>query len=150
MLRLITGQVRWSPQTGLNQVLEGDETVYEIAGSGSLTFVHGGRYAWFDGHDLLGFGIRAPLYQSIMEPRNREIGEAFVQRFPLSTNETWVDIGTGTSAIVQALQSYSRQQGVKNWIIGIDGADGLIEQAWSHQTDTLPARFIDQDLSGVR
>lgn len=147
-LWLIDGQAEWQVESGAPVTVEPGEAVHELIGPGTLRFLKSSHYAWLEAWDELGFGPRAVLYRTLMESRNRGVGQALATGLPLGPNQIWVDIGTGTGAMVQALQKQEKSQ-APIWILGIDRAPRMIEEAWRHPEDRSPAWFVAQDLLTV-
>ncbi|NMP23968.1 class I SAM-dependent methyltransferase [Sulfobacillus harzensis] len=129
------------------RVLEAGPEVHDITGPGVATFQAPGDYAWFDGGDPLGFDPRASLYHKLLASHNQGVGEALVERLPLKPGELWVDIGTGTGAMVAALQNHARSNNGPIWIFGIDRAGRMMDEAWESASNRgIPAWFIQRDL----
>ena len=147
-LWLIDGEAEWLAESAAPATVEPGEAVHKLTGPGTLQFLKGSHYAWFETWDELGFGPRAVLYRTLMESRNRGVGQALATGLPLGPNQIWVDIGTGTGAMVQALQEQAKGQG-SIWILGIDRASRMIEEAWRHPSGDSPAWFVAQDLLSV-
>lgn len=97
------------------------DTLYELTGPGTLEFIEFSSYIWIEPGDPLGFGERAALYQTLMETRNRDVGQALAAGLTLRPEQIWVDIGTGMGAMVQAFQEQAPRDGTL-WIFGIDQA----------------------------
>lgn len=147
-LWIVDGRAVWTPDLGSMEELSPSNDFYELVGPGLLTFVEATHYAWFDHSDALGFGPRAELYQVLLEPRNREVGQALTRDLVMGPGQIWVDIGTGTGAMVRALQERARSS-ESTWILGIDGARQMVEQAWQNVQDVPPAWFVSRDLSAM-
>ncbi len=148
-LWLINGSAEWRPRSGRPMAMEPSEAVYELVGPGAVSFLESSHYVWLEAWDELGFGPRAEMYRMLMESRNRGVGQALAAVLPVARGQIWVDIGTGTGAMVQALQERAATH-ESVWILGIDRASRMIDQAWCHPSADVPAWFVAQDLLALR
>lgn len=149
LLWIIDGSAGWQSSSGDEQLMEANLTVFEVVGPGVVTFRDPTHYAWIDAGDVLGFDPRAALYHQLLASKNQGIGEALVEDLPLSPGELWVDMGTGTGAMVTALQERARSIGPV-WIIGVDRAGRMVDEAWqASANDQSPAWFVQHDLSDL-
>ncbi len=146
---LIDGRAEWQPESGNAGILEPSQKVWDLDGPGSLRFLETSHYARFEAWDELGFGPRAILYRTLVESRNRGIGEALAAGLPPQAGQIWADVGTGTGAMVQALQA-QEQSRRPQWILGIDRASRMLDEAWSHSSAPIPAWFVARDLMSVQ
>ena len=142
-LWIITGSAVFRDQEGVTASWEAGETVYEVSGPGTLEFSPNARYVWLEPSDLLGFGPRALLYRTIMEPRNYGVGKALADGLSLPPDSLWADIGTGTGAMVKALRELSAPPG---FIIGVDQSVRMLSQASDALEPAVPAWFVAQDV----
>lgn len=146
---LVDGQATW--QKGNSRKVEpinASDTLYELTGPGILQFLERSHYVRLEAGDALGFGPRASLYHMLMETRNRGIGEALAAGLSLHARQIWVDIGTGTGAMVQAIQERGAELGPL-WIFGVDQAMNMIDEAWLYPQDRIPAWFVVRDVSAM-
>lgn len=147
-LWLIDGGAEWHTQSCTQVTVDPGDAVHELIGPGTLRFLEKSHYVWLESWDALGFGPRATLYRTLMEPRNRGIGHGLAAGLPLRAGQIWVDIGTGTGAMVQALQEQAAGHG-PIWILGIDRASRMMEEAWRRPRGEVSAWFVAQDLLAV-
>ena len=147
-LWLVSGRATWQEDFQELAALAPSDTLYELTGPGTLEFIEFSSYVWIEPSDPLGFGERAALYRGLMETRNRGVGQALAAGLTLRPEQIWVDIGTGTGAMVQALQEQAPRDGTL-WIFGIDQASGMIDQAWAHSAGCIPAWFVGRDVSAI-
>lgn len=148
-LWLINGSAEWRPQSGRPMAMKPSAVVYELVGPGAIFFLEPSHYVWLQAWDELGFGPRAEMYRILMESRNLGVGQALAAALPVARGQIWVDIGTGTGAMVQALQERAAEP-ESVWILGIDRASRMIDQAWGHPKGGVPAWFVAQDLLALR
>lgn len=145
-LWLVDGGAWWRPERGSSTRIESGDTIAIVEGPGQLEFTEASHYARFEGWDELGFDPRASLYAALMASHNRGIGQALAAPLQLERGQIWVDVGTGTGAMVKALQERSRGDG-HPWILGVDRASQMLEQAWADQKHETAAWFVARDLS---
>ncbi len=145
-LWLVDGSAEWQTPAGDRVLLSATESMTRLTGPGTVSFTQKTHYVWLLSEDPLGFGSRAPLYRAIMQSHNRGIGQALADGLTLRAGQLWVDLGTGTGAMVQALQSQAMVHGPV-WILGIDRAAGMLDQAWTYATEASPAWFVEHDIS---
>ncbi len=149
LLWIIEGSAGWRSSSGDEQLMEADLAVFEVAGSGVVTFRTPSLYAWVDAGDPLGFDPRAALYRQLLASKNQGIGKGLVEDLPLNPGDLWVDMGTGTGAMVTALQERARSIG-PIWILGVDRAGRMVDEAWqASANDQSPAWFVQHDLSDL-
>ncbi len=144
---LAQGQAIWTGSDGVGIQWEAADTVYEVSGPGVLKVMEACRYLWLEGSDPLGFGLRAILYRTIMEPRNYGVGKALAQGLSLPSDTLWADIGTGTGAMVKALQELSAPPGL---IVGVDQSVRMMSQALDEAVPTAPSWFVAHDVLTLR
>lgn len=146
-LWLIDGQVQWKPKGVPEEDLMPQDETYDLYGPGTLNFSQASHFMLVESSDELGFNARAPLYRTLMEARNREVGRALAEGLKVDPRQIWIDIGTGTGAMVQALQELDSGPG---WIIGVDRALRMIDEAWRRGSSPSPAWFVAHDLLTIR
>ncbi len=148
LLWLIEGEAQWVATTGKTEILQAKGEIHELTGPGTLRFVTHSHYLQLESGDKLGFDARAGAYRAVMETHNENVGLALAEGLPMKSGQIWVDVGTGTGAMVHALQKRSGHKDV--WIVGIDQASKMIDEAWRHQSDNAPAWYVGQDLLAVK
>ena len=148
LLWLIDGEAEWITTAEKTEFLQAKGQIHELTGPGMLRFVTHSHYVQLEPGDKLGFDARAAAYLAVMETRNENIGLALAQGLSVNSGQIWVDVGTGTGAMVHALQQRADQKDV--WIVGIDRASKMIDEAWRHQRDNAPAWYVGQDLLTVK
>ncbi len=148
LLWLIDGEAEWITTAEKTEFLQAKGPIHELTGPGMLRFVTHSHYVQLEPGDKLGFDARAAAYLAVMETRNENIGLALAQGLSVNSGQIWVDVGTGTGAMVHALQQRADQKDV--WIVGIDRASKMIDEAWRHQRDNAPAWYVGQDLLTVK
>ena len=149
-LWIIDGMAVWQADSGAKQVLESGLTVHDVTGPGMATFEESSNYVWFEGGDPLGFDPRAAVYHKLLAAHNQGVGEALVESLPAKSGDIWVDIGTGTGAMVAALGK-ACQPYAPVWIFGVDRAGRMMDEAWkSTADDGIPAWFVERDLAKLR
>ncbi len=149
LLWIIDGSAGWQSSSGDEQLMEAGLAVFEVAGPGVMTFRDPTHYAWFDAGDPLGFDPRAALYHKLLASKNQGVGDGLVEDLPFNPGELWVDIGTGTGAMVAALQERARSIG-PIWILGVDRAERMVEEAWrASAKGQSPAWFVQHDLEDL-
>ncbi len=149
LLWLVDGESEWIPETGEPERLQAGEQIRELAGPGVLRFITRSHYVRLEPGDELGFDARARAYHAVMEERNQDVGLALAEGLPVSRGQIWVDIGTGTGAMVHALQEHAATQR-PIWIVGVDRASKMIDEAWHHQREEAPAWYVGRDLLRVK
>ena len=145
-LWLMEGAAWWQADEKGSMHVESGDTIAIIEGPGRLEFTENSHYAQFEEWDELGFDPRASLYAALMASHNFGIGQALAAPLPLGRGQIWVDVGTGTGAMVQALQGRSKGD-AHPWILGVDRAPKMLEQAWADQKSGTAAWFVVRDLS---
>lgn len=150
LLWMADGKAVWQTDGGVKQDLEGGVTVHYVIGPGVVTFEESSNFVWFDGGDPLGFDPRAAVYHKLLASHNQGVGEALLENFPVKSGDIWVDIGTGTGAMVAALsQVFKPNHPV--WILGVDRAGRMLSKAWESTRDTgIPTWFVERDLAKLR
>ncbi len=144
LLWLLEGEAGRISETSHTQILHADEQIHEVTGSGTLRFVAYSRYVELEPGDKLGFDLKATAYRAVMESRNENIGLVLAKGLPLNSGQIWIDIGTGTGAMVHALQKQATNQQTI-WIIGVDRASKMIDEAWR----VIKVITLRRDMSAV-
>ena len=147
-LWLIDGQAEWQPHAGAPVFLEPGEEVSVLTGPGSVQFLRTSHFVRLQAWDEMGFDLRAAAYRALMESRNQGVGQALAAQLPLQSGQIWVDMGTGTGAMVQALQERAAERG-PIWILGIDRASRMVEEAGRHVSVEVPVWYVVNDLLAV-
>lgn len=142
-LYLLDGEAQWFGNGTDTALLGADDTPHRLIGPGRLLWRTPGRYVLLAEGDALGFGGRAFAYRTLIETHNRDVGRALARGIDLQAGQTWVDLGTGTGAMIQALAESGRPD---IWVLGIDRADPMLEEAWRHSDIPFPTWYVGRDL----
>lgn len=118
--------------------------IYPVDSSVRLECLEDCTYVLLEpGKDPLGFGERVHGYHVMMEERNRAVGKALAQGLTLRGGQIWVDVGTGTGAMVEALRETAQEP---LWVFGVDQARRMIQHAWERQDPSFSAWYIERDV----
>ncbi len=143
-LWLVEGEAAWDDGRALT-VLAAGPAVHPLKGPGTVAFRQPSLFVWLDGGDPLGFGARAPAYRQFMESKNVSVGRALADGLDVRSRQIWVDIGTGTGAMVQALRERAAAAGPL-WIVGVDRAAPMLDEARRHADAGAPAWLVADDV----
>ena len=143
-LWLVEGEVT-SDDGGASTVLAAGAILHHVKGPGTVALRQPTFFVWLDGGDPLGFGARAPAYRQFMESKNLSVGQALADGLDLRPRQIWVDIGTGTGVMVQALRERAAATGPR-WIVGVDRAAPMLDEARRHGDAGVPAWLVADDV----
>jgi ubiquinone/menaquinone biosynthesis C-methylase UbiE len=79
------------------------------------------------------YSQRAPAYDSLWSPIIRPAGEQLIRHLPLTGSRTIIDIGTGTGALLPAIQSAAPDA----LIVGVDRSPGMLHLAREKYSGSL-------------
>lgn len=125
-LWLVEGEGTWNDGGAPTAVAAGP-VVHPLMGPGPVAFRQPSVFVWLDGGGPLGFGARAPAYRQLMESKNLSVGRALAAGLDVHPAQIWVEIGTGTGAMVQALRERAAAA-APIWIVGVDRAVPMLEE----------------------
>lgn len=149
-LWIVEGKAVWQTAGGATRELEGGVIAHDVIGPGVATFEEPSNYIWFDGGDPLGFDPRAAVYHQLLASHNQGVGEALLKNLPVKSGDIWVDIGTGTGAMIAALNQVCKPNDPV-WIFGVDRAGRMMDEAWKSTEDAdIPTWFVQRDLAQLR
>ncbi len=140
-LWMVEGQAAWQTDDGERILLQSGDVAWRLEGPGRLIFHQHARFLWFEAEDRLGFDARATAYARLMQTYNLKVGQALAAGSKLQAGQIWIDIGTGTGAMVDALQERAPL-----WVIGVDQASRMLDQAWHARPTKGASWFVSRDL----
>ncbi len=143
-LWLVEGEANWDGG-GAPTVLGPGPGVHPLTGPGTVAFRQPSTWVWLDGGDPLGFGAHASAYHRLMEGKNLSVGRALADGLAMKPRQTWVDIGTGTGAMVQALREQAAGVGPV-WILGVDRSVPMLQEARQDGSTGAPAWLVADDV----
>ncbi len=139
---LIEGKIQWKDRTHDSELLVRTDLAYEIPSGTALKTVEACRFVWLRLAPDLGFGAHAAGYRAEMESRNANIGRELVRNIPFMPGQTWVDVGTGTGAMISVL--YDAEPDL--WVLGIDQSSKMLQEAWRHHGSAHPVWLVEKPL----
>lgn len=125
--------------------LSAGPALHRVKRPGTVAFHQPSIWVWLDGGDPLGFGARAPAYRQVMEAKNLSVGRALADGLDVQPRQIWVDIGTGTGAMLQVLRERAAAAGAI-WMVGVDRAVPMLDEARRHGDAGAPAWLVADDL----
>ena len=142
---LIEGKVQWEGRGNDGALLDRPDLAYEIPSETKLKTLEACQFVWLLPAMDLGFGAHAAGYRAEMESRNANIGQALVQNIPFAPGQVWVDVGTGTGAMLPIL--YEADPNI--WVLGIDQSSPMLQEAWRHHGPARPLWLVQRPLEAL-
>jgi ubiquinone/menaquinone biosynthesis C-methylase UbiE len=142
---LIEGKAQWKDQVNDGALLERADLAYEIPSGTVLNTLEACQFVWLRPATDLGFGAHAAGYRAEMESRNANIGRALVRNIPFTPGQTWVDVGTGTGAMISVL--YEANPNI--WVLGVDQSPKMLQEAWRHHGSAYPVWLVERPLEAL-